>query len=380
MASAKEILASIMRQPNVYQPSLSMSSDAHGVHNTVVPVRYPVLVPNAQGYAAAREAGGWSNGDDHQQTTTMSDDRQPTKTSNDHPHPHHLGEIAIFGAASESFSRKNINCSIQESLRRFQEVAKLALRDRVRIRGCVRVLCCAVVWCGAGWYGAGWCGVAWLSSHAPHAPYASPPLVDTCRACSGARTRATSSRKRWRTWPRSCLRSAATKSRSAIPSASGHRVRRTIHSPWHCAPPTTYSPTYVLPLTSSLLHPTDPFIDRSTLHPPRRRRPQARWKRSWSAWWRARFPWTSWPCTVTTPTVKRSPTSCAHCRFVAPGVGGLVVNRPCLLLGTFHLPLSTFLRLYRWMSLSHHPRSSPPSSLSPPYPPTPRVDGDPCGG
>src|SRR5262249_26826476 len=53
-------------------------------------VSYPVLVPNMQGFAAAAAAGA--------------------------------EEIAVFGAASETFSRKNINASIAESLERFGAV------------------------------------------------------------------------------------------------------------------------------------------------------------------------------------------------------------------------------------------------------------------
>lgn len=68
-------------------------------------VRYPVLVPNLQGYEAARAVGA--------------------------------EEIAVFGAASESFTRKNINCSIQESLERFRPVCDRAKADGVRIRGYV---------------------------------------------------------------------------------------------------------------------------------------------------------------------------------------------------------------------------------------------------
>ena len=66
-------------------------------------VVYQVLVPNLQGYAAARAAG--------------------------------VAEVAIFAAASESFSRRNINCSIAESLERFAPVAAAARRDGVRLRG-----------------------------------------------------------------------------------------------------------------------------------------------------------------------------------------------------------------------------------------------------
>ena len=66
-------------------------------------VSYPVLVPNMKGYAAARDAGA--------------------------------DEIAIFGAATETFSQKNINCSIAESLDRFRPVAAAALADGIKVRG-----------------------------------------------------------------------------------------------------------------------------------------------------------------------------------------------------------------------------------------------------
>jgi hydroxymethylglutaryl-CoA lyase len=68
-------------------------------------VSYPVLTPNLQGYEAARDAGA----------TT----------------------VAIFGAASETFSRKNINCSIIESLERFRFVTESAHRDGLKVRGYV---------------------------------------------------------------------------------------------------------------------------------------------------------------------------------------------------------------------------------------------------
>jgi isopropylmalate/homocitrate/citramalate synthase len=68
-------------------------------------VRYPVLVPNLQGLEAAEAAGA--------------------------------KDISIFAAASESFSRKNINCSIAESLDRFRPVAARALEQERRVRGYV---------------------------------------------------------------------------------------------------------------------------------------------------------------------------------------------------------------------------------------------------
>ncbi|XP_041361342.1 hydroxymethylglutaryl-CoA lyase, mitochondrial-like [Gigantopelta aegis] len=46
-------------------------------------------------------------------------------------------EVAIFGAASESFSKKNINCSIEESLKRFEEVTKAAREANIPVRGYV---------------------------------------------------------------------------------------------------------------------------------------------------------------------------------------------------------------------------------------------------
>ena len=66
---------------------------------------YPVLVPNLKGLEAALAAG--------------------------------VEEVAVFGAASESFSRKNINCSIAESLERFAPVIGQALAAGLRVRGYV---------------------------------------------------------------------------------------------------------------------------------------------------------------------------------------------------------------------------------------------------
>ena len=84
MADSGAVLAAIQRRPGV---------------------SYPVLVPNMKGYEAAKEA--------------------------------HVEEIAVFGAASESFTQRNINCSIAESLERFAPVAEAAARDSVRLRGYV---------------------------------------------------------------------------------------------------------------------------------------------------------------------------------------------------------------------------------------------------
>lgn len=46
-------------------------------------------------------------------------------------------EVAVFGAASETFSQRNINCSIRESLERFRSVMEVALDNKLRVRGYV---------------------------------------------------------------------------------------------------------------------------------------------------------------------------------------------------------------------------------------------------
>ncbi len=68
-------------------------------------VSYPVLVPNMKGFEQALAAGAQ--------------------------------EIAVFAAASEAFSQKNINCSIAESLARFRPVAEAARQHGIRLRGYV---------------------------------------------------------------------------------------------------------------------------------------------------------------------------------------------------------------------------------------------------
>lgn len=44
-------------------------------------------------------------------------------------------EIAVFASASEMFSKRNINCTIEESLERFSEVVSTALTNGIRVRG-----------------------------------------------------------------------------------------------------------------------------------------------------------------------------------------------------------------------------------------------------
>jgi hydroxymethylglutaryl-CoA lyase len=71
-------------------------------------VRYSALTPNAQGMNKVISLG--SKGVD---------------------------EVAIFSSASETFSKKNINCSIETSLQRFDEVVKIARQKNLPVRGYV---------------------------------------------------------------------------------------------------------------------------------------------------------------------------------------------------------------------------------------------------
>jgi hydroxymethylglutaryl-CoA lyase len=87
MADAADVMARIRRKPGV---------------------SYPVLVPNMKGLEGAIAAGA--------------------------------EEVAVFAAASEAFSRRNINCSIDESLDRFAPVCEAALAKGLRVRGYISVV------------------------------------------------------------------------------------------------------------------------------------------------------------------------------------------------------------------------------------------------
>ena len=86
MGDNAEVMARIRRQPGV---------------------SYPVLTPNMKGFESALEAGAT--------------------------------EVAIFAAASDGFSMKNINCNVMESFERFRPVCQAAIAAGVKVRGCVGV-------------------------------------------------------------------------------------------------------------------------------------------------------------------------------------------------------------------------------------------------
>lgn len=50
-------------------------------------------------------------------------------------------EVAVFAAASESFSRSNINCSIEDSLARYRDVALAAKHHKIPVRGYAMIPC-----------------------------------------------------------------------------------------------------------------------------------------------------------------------------------------------------------------------------------------------
>jgi hydroxymethylglutaryl-CoA lyase len=84
MATSSEVMAGIARKPGII---------------------YSALTPNMKGFEAALAAS--------------------------------VQEVVIFGAASEAFSQKNINCSIAESIERFRDVAQAAKQHGLRLRAAV---------------------------------------------------------------------------------------------------------------------------------------------------------------------------------------------------------------------------------------------------
>lgn len=86
-------------------PQMATSSEVFKGISRKSGVTYAALTPNMKGFEAAVESGA--------------------------------NEVAIFGAASEAFSQKNINCSIAESLERFEPVVAAAKERGLRVRGYV---------------------------------------------------------------------------------------------------------------------------------------------------------------------------------------------------------------------------------------------------
>ncbi len=95
MADSKKVIQSVLK----WHKAQSVKT---GQKLNMSKVNFSALVPNLKGYERA------------------------IKTD--------LKEIAIFGAASESFSKSNINCSIKESLDRFQHIIELSKKNKIKVR------------------------------------------------------------------------------------------------------------------------------------------------------------------------------------------------------------------------------------------------------
>ena len=89
-------------------PQMANSAQVLKLITTHKHVSYSALTPNMRGLERAIEAG--------------------------------VNEVAVFGAASESFSQRNTNCSIAESITRFEPVVQMALDAGLKVRGYVSVV------------------------------------------------------------------------------------------------------------------------------------------------------------------------------------------------------------------------------------------------
>jgi hydroxymethylglutaryl-CoA lyase len=111
-AGLKEVEVTSYVSPK-WVPQMSDNAQVMAGITRLPGVRYSVLTPNLQGLHAALAA----------------------------PRELWPDEIVVFGAASEAFSHRNINCSIEESIERFRPVAQVARDNGIDVRGAIS---CAV--------------------------------------------------------------------------------------------------------------------------------------------------------------------------------------------------------------------------------------------
>ncbi len=105
-AGVKNLEATSFVSPK-WVPQMADASAVMAQINRINGRIYSVLTPNMRGFESALAAGA--------------------------------DEVVIFGAASEAFSQRNINCSIAESINRFAEVAQAAKNSKIRLRAAVSV-------------------------------------------------------------------------------------------------------------------------------------------------------------------------------------------------------------------------------------------------
>jgi hydroxymethylglutaryl-CoA lyase len=111
-AGLKEIEVTSFVSPK-WVPQMGDNAEVMGGIQRRPGVRYSVLTPNMKGLESAMAM----------------------------PRAHWPDEVVVFGAASEAFSHKNINCSIAESMERFAPVVQAALAAGIAVRG---AMSCAV--------------------------------------------------------------------------------------------------------------------------------------------------------------------------------------------------------------------------------------------
>ena len=125
MASTGEILADLIQKPP----------------QEALPVAYNYLTPNIRGLENLVKVF-----DQHKHTEPAPSDVQtppasPRMSAQDAsaPIPSNTTEISLFAAATEAFSQRNTNCSIDESLQRCLPIVDLAKKNNIRVRGYVSV-------------------------------------------------------------------------------------------------------------------------------------------------------------------------------------------------------------------------------------------------
>lgn len=126
MANSSEILEHIMRTP---------PAAPH-------PISYHFLAPNIKGFENfvstwQAETGGSSQAQDSYPTPPPSPGASSETTNAKSEKPQ--VELAIFTAATESFTQKNTNCSIAESLKRFEPIMSRAKDLNINVRGYISV-------------------------------------------------------------------------------------------------------------------------------------------------------------------------------------------------------------------------------------------------
>lgn len=129
MASTSEVFQTIMSRP------------PQAPH----PIAYNYLVPNVRGIeslVSLLSSGQGASGSVNGESAPITSTKDPNQMASKDPIPHssqNSMEVSLFAAATETFSKKNTNCSIQESLDRCKPILAIAKERSIRARGYVSV-------------------------------------------------------------------------------------------------------------------------------------------------------------------------------------------------------------------------------------------------